>query len=134
MKRGMRTGVSERRLPMMHVQTSDPGGPAVPVQVDLSWAATAPWSVRVAFPMDGALVSWDIGLDLLTAGMVRPQPGIAQNGPMLVWNSGERCEATILGTKQATPTRAGWLQARTSDLAEFLADALRTMAIRTATA
>jgi hypothetical protein len=130
----MRTGLIERRVPMMHAaQMSDPG-PAVPVLVDLHWAAAAPWSVRVGFRREGEQVFWDFGLGLLAAGMVQPQPGVAQDGPMLVWTSGEQREATVLGRVGDTAGRPGWLQARTSDLAEFLADALRAMAIRTAAA
>lgn len=130
----MRTGVIERQVSMLHVQTAHPSGPAVPVLVDLRWAATAPWSVRVAFPRDGEQVVWDFGLGLLAAGMVQPRPGLAENGPMLVRTSGEQRESTVLGRARDLDGRAGWLEARTSDLAEFLADALRTMAIRTATA
>ena len=130
----MRTGVIERQVPMMHVRTADPGGAAVQVLVDLRWSASAPWSVRVGSPGDGDQVVWEFGLDLLAAGMVQQQPGVAEDGPMLVWTSGERREATVLGRSQDPAGRAGWLEARTSDLAEFLADALRTMAIRTATA
>jgi hypothetical protein len=129
----MRTGVIERQVPMMHVRTADPGGPAVPVLVDLHWAATAPWSVRVGF-QDGGQVLWEFGLDLPAAGMVQPQPGLAEDGPMLVWTCGEQREATVLGRAPDTAGPAGWLEARTSDLAEFVADALRAMAIRTATA
>lgn len=130
----MRAGVIERQVSMAHVQTADPGGPAVPVLVYLRWTATAPWSVRVGFPRDGEQVVWDFGLDLLAAGMVRPRPGLAGNGPMLVWTSGERRESTVLGRAQDLDGPAGWLEVRTSDLAEFLADALRTLAIRTAAA
>lgn len=130
----MRTGVIERQLPMMHVPAADPGGPAVPVLVVLHWAAAAPWSVRVGFPGDGGQVLWDFGLDLLAAGMVQPRPGVAEDGPMLVWTCGERREAIVLARAQDAAGRAGWLEARTSDLAEFVADALRAMAIRTATA
>ena len=129
----MRTGVIERRVPMVYVQVPDQAGPVVPVLVDLRWAAAAPWSVRVGFPRDGEHVVWDFGLDLLAAGIVQPQPGVAE-GPMLVRTSGECCEATVLGWARDTAGRAGWLEARTSDLAEFLADALRAVAIRTATA
>ena len=53
---------------------------------------------------------------------------------MLVRTSGECREATALGWARDTAGRAGWLEARTSHLAEFLADALRAVAIRTATA
>lgn len=133
----MHAGVIERQVPMMHVQTADPanpGGSAVPVLVDMCWIASAPWSVRVGFPRDGEQVVWDFGLDLLAAGMVQPQPGVAEDGPMLVWTSAEQREATVLGTTQDTTGRACWLQARTSDLAEFLADALRSLAIQTAAA
>jgi hypothetical protein len=130
----MRTGVIERRVPMVHnAQMPDSGERGVPVVVELRWAAAAPWSVRVGFPGDGQPVSWEFGLDLLAAGMVQPQPGVAQDGPMLVWTSGERREATVLGRAEDTAGRPEWLHARTSDLAEFLADALRVMAIRTAT-
>lgn len=130
----MRTEMIERRVPMMHnARRPDSGGPGVPVVVELSWAAAAPWSVRVGFPRDGEQMSWDFGLDLLAAGMVQPRPGVAQDGPMQVWTSGEQREATVLGRVADTAGRPGWLQARTSDLAEFLADALRAMAIRTAT-
>jgi len=130
----MRAGVIERQVSMTHVQTADPPGQAVPVLVDLHWTATAPWSVRVGFRRNGEQVSWRFGLDLLAAGLVQPRPGVAEDGPMLVWTSGEQREATLLGRVEDPAGRPGWLEARTSDLAEFLADALRAMAIRTATA
>jgi hypothetical protein len=86
--------------------------------------------VRIGFPGDCGKVVWDFGLDLLAAGLVQQEK--AREGPMLVWSYGERRDATILS--QDTAGQAEWLEARTSDLAEFLADALRTMAIRTARA
>lgn len=129
----MRTEVIERRVPMMHAaRMPDADGPGMPVVVELSWTAAAPWSIRVGFPGNGEQVAWDFGLDLLAAGLVQPQPGVAQDGPMRVWTSGEQREVTILGRAADSAGRPGWLQARTSDLAEFLADALRAMAIRTA--
>jgi hypothetical protein len=130
----MRTGVIERQVPMAHVRAADPGGPAVPVLVDLQWAVAAPWSVRVGFCWDGEQVSWRFGLDRLAAGLVQPRSGVAEDGPMLVWTCGDKREATVLGSISDTAGRPGWLEARTSDLAEFLADALRAMAIQTAMA
>ncbi|MEY9930509.1 hypothetical protein ABH926_005156 [Catenulispora sp. GP43] len=124
----MRAGVIERRVPMTHV------GTAAPVLVDLHWAAATPWSVRVGFRRDGEQVFWRFGVDLLAAGLVQPQPGGAEDGPMLVWTSGEQREATLLGTVEDSAGQASWLEARTSDLAEFMADALRAIAIRTAAA
>jgi hypothetical protein len=129
----MRTGVIERQMPMKLAAATDLGR-LVPVLVDLHWTAGTPWSVRVGFCRDGEQVSWRFGLDLLAAGVVQPQPGIAEDGPMLVWTSGEQSETTVLSTTEDPAGPWGWLEARTSDLAEFLADALRTMAIRTAAA
>jgi hypothetical protein len=100
--------------------------------VDLHWAAAAPWSVRLGFSQDGKQVFWRFGVDLLTAGLV--QSGVVEDGPMLVWTTGEQREATLLGTVEDPAGQSRWLEARTSDLAEFLADALRAMAIRTAAA
>jgi sporulation and cell division protein SsgA len=134
MKRRMRTGVIERQVSMTHIGADDPGGPAVPVLVDLHWTAATPWWVRVGFRRDGEQVFWRFGLDLLAAGLVQPQPRVAEDGPMLVRTSGEQREAIVLGRASDTAGRPGWLEARTSDLAEFLADALRAMAIRTAAA
>lgn len=130
----MRTGVIDRQVSMMHVATADRGGPGVPVLVDLHWSAAAPWSVRIGFRRTGEQVSWRFGLDLLTAGLVRPRPAAAEVGPMLVWTRGEQREATVLESVSDTAGRRCRLEARTSDLAEFLADALRAMAIRTAVA
>jgi len=130
----MRTGVIERQIPMVPVAVVDQEGPAIPILVDLCWSAVTPWSVRVGFGREGDRAVWDFGLDLLAAGMVQRQPGVAEDGSMLVWTSGEQGEATVLGTAKDSTGQAGRLEARTSDLAEFLVDALRALAIRTAAA
>ena len=130
----MRAAVIERQVPMAHVQTARAGGSPVAVLADLHWAAAAPWSVRVGFRRDGEQVFWRFRLDLLAAGLVQPPPGVAEHGPMTVWTAGEQRERILLGHARDTDGRPGRLEARTSDLAEFLADALRAMAIRTAAA
>ncbi|GAA1956649.1 SsgA family sporulation/cell division regulator [Catenulispora subtropica] len=129
----MRTGVIERQVLMTHVHSGDPGGSTVPIQVDLHWAAAAPWSVRVGFRRDGEQVFWKFGLDVLAAALVRPQAGAAEDGLKVVWTCGRQREAAFLVRVEDPAGGLGWLEARTTDVAEFLADALRAMAIRTAT-
>jgi hypothetical protein len=130
----MRTGVIERRVPMTHVHSADPEGPTALILADLYWAAAAPWSVMVGFRRDGEQVFWRFGLDALAAALMRSQPDAAGDGPVPAGTRGGQRAAAFRVRVEDPAGRLGWLEARTTDVAEFLADALRAMAIRTATA
>ena len=95
-----------------------PGGPSLPVVAGLSYSASDPWAVRVAFHTGGegsGVVEWLFARELLTEGVGRA----VGEGDVRVWPSTQDGER-LVHLAMSSPSGSALFEMQRDALVEFL--------------
>jgi hypothetical protein len=96
------------------LRTAD--GASIPLLVELSYTATDPYAVRLAFHPDDSPVRWDFARDLLSDGMLEP----VGDGDVHVWSCLDHEGVAVLSVELCSPYGDAMVEILLPDAVEFV--------------
>jgi hypothetical protein len=93
-----------------------PDGASIPLLVELSYTASDPYAVRLAFHPDDSPVRWDFARDLLSDGLLEP----VGDGDVHVWSCLDHEGVAVLSVELCSPYGDAMVEILLPDAVEFV--------------